>query len=183
MTALPGCEEVNTELATSVLEEGGKFCAEILEPLNRSGGEEGCKLEDGLVTTPKGFADAYKAFAEAGWPGLSGDPEYGGQGLPRVLQILFDEMLSSSNLSFGLFSGLTRGAVEAIADHGNEQLKQKYLPKMISGEWTGAIMTSAINLNSGTARARSLTARSRLLRHLSVNVFDSRNIQGDCVGI
>ena len=82
--------------------------------------------------TPKGFADAYRAFVEAGWGGLSGDPEFGGQGLPRVLQILLDEMLSSANLSFGLFPGLTRGAVEAIAHHGERELKQQYLPKMIS---------------------------------------------------
>ena len=139
MAALPGFEEVNTELATSVLEEGGKFCAEILEPLNRPGDEEGCKLENGLVTTPKGIADAYKAFVDAGWGGLSGDPEFGGQGLPRVLQILLDEMLSSANLSFGLFPGLTRGAVEAISHHASDELKQTYLPKMISGEWTGAM--------------------------------------------
>ncbi|MGO7213077.1 acyl-CoA dehydrogenase [Rhizobium ruizarguesonis] len=160
MTALPGCEEVNTELATSVLKEGGKFCAEILEPLNRPGDEEGCKLEDGLVTTPKGFADAYKAFVEAGWPGLSGDPEYGGQGLPRVLQVLFDEMLSSSNLSFGLFSGLTRGAAEAIAHHGSEELKQKYLPKMISGEWTGAM---ALTESSAGTDLGLLTTRAEPL--------------------
>ncbi len=129
--ALPGFEEVNTELAVSVLEEGGKFCADILEPLNRPGDEEGCKLENGLVTTPKGVASAYNAFVEAGWGGLSGDPEFGGQGLPRALQILLDEMLSSANLAFGLFPGLTRGAVEAIAHHGSRDLKQTYLPKMI----------------------------------------------------
>ncbi|MBB6489322.1 acyl-CoA dehydrogenase C-terminal domain-containing protein [Rhizobium lusitanum] len=139
MAALPGFEEVNTDLATSILEEGGKFCAEILEPLNRSGDEEGCTLEDGLVTTPKGFAQAYGAFVDGGWAGLSGNPDYGGQGLPRVLQILLDEMLSSANLSFGLFPGLTRGAVEAIAHHATDELKQTYLPKMISGEWTGAM--------------------------------------------
>lgn len=95
MATLPGCEEVSTDLAASVLEEGGKFCAEVLEPLTRPGDEEGCGLENGVVTTPKGFADAYGAFAEAGRDGLSGDPD--GQGLPRVLQILLDEMLSSAN--------------------------------------------------------------------------------------
>lgn len=139
MAALPGCEDVNTELAVSVLEEGGKFCAEVVEPLNRSGDEEGCRLENGMVSTPKGFAGAYQAFVAAGWGGLSGDPDFGGQGLPRVLQILLDEMLSSANLSFGLFSGLTRGAAEAIAHHANDGLKRTYLPKMISGEWTGAM--------------------------------------------
>ena len=139
MAGLPGYEEVNAELAVSVLEEAGKFAAGVLEPLNRPGDEEGCTLKDGVVTTPKGFADAYRAFADAGWGGLSGDPEYGGQGLPRVLQILMDEMVSSANLSFGLFPGLTRGAVEAIGHHASDELKATYLPKMISGEWTGAM--------------------------------------------
>lgn len=139
MAGLPGYEEVNAELAVSVMEEAGKFAAGVLEPLNRPGDEEGCTLENGLVTTPKGVAQAYRAFAEAGWCALSGDPEYGGQGLPRVLQILLDEMLSSANLSFGLFPGLTRGAVEAIGHHASAELKATYLPKMISGEWTGAM--------------------------------------------
>ncbi|WP_454916966.1 acyl-CoA dehydrogenase [Xanthobacter sediminis] len=139
MAALPGYADVNADLAVSVLEEGGKFCAEVLEPLNRTGDEEGCTLADGRVTTPKGVAQAYRAFAEAGWCSLSGDPDHGGQGLPRVLQILLDEMLSSANLSFGLFPGLTRGAVEAIGHHASAELKATYLPKMISGEWTGAM--------------------------------------------
>ena len=139
VAGLPGFEEVNAELAVSVLEEAGKFAAGVLEPLNRPGDEEGCTLENGLVTTPKGVAEAYRAFADAGWCSLSGDPEYGGQGLPRVLQILLDEMLSSANLSFGLFPGLTRGAVEAIGHHASAELKATYLPKMISGEWTGAM--------------------------------------------
>ena len=82
MQTLPGYEEVSAELAVSVLEEGGKFCAGVLEPLNRPADEEGCKLENGLVSTPKGIADAYKAFVEAGWAGLSGAPEFGGQGQP-----------------------------------------------------------------------------------------------------
>ncbi|MDQ0564195.1 alkylation response protein AidB-like acyl-CoA dehydrogenase [Rhizobium mesoamericanum] len=168
MAALPGFEEVDADLATSVLEEAGKFCAEVLEPLNRPGDEEGCHLENGLVTTPKGFADAYRAFVEAGWGGLSGDPEFGGQGLPRALQILFDEMLSSTNLSFGLFPGLTRGAVEAIAHHGSEELKQKYLPKMISGEWTGAMAltesSAGTDLGLLTSRAEPLDDGSYAIR-------------------
>ena len=139
VAGLPGYEEVNAELAVSVLEEAGKFASEVLEPLNRPGDEEGCRLADGCVTTPKGMAEAYRAFADAGWCSLSGDPEYGGQGLPRALQILLDEFLSSANLSFSLFPGLTRGAVEAIEAHADEELKATYLPKMISGEWTGAM--------------------------------------------
>jgi alkylation response protein AidB-like acyl-CoA dehydrogenase len=139
MASLPSHAEVTGELAMAVMEEGGKFCAQVLEPLNRSGDEEGCRLEEGRVSTPKGTADAYRAFVEAGWGGLSGDTAFGGQGLPRVLQVLFDEMLASANLSFGLFPGLTRGAVEAIAHHASDDLKAGYLPRMISGEWTGAM--------------------------------------------
>ena len=157
MQTLPGYEEVSAELAVSVLEEGGKFCAGVLEPLNRPADEEGCKLENGLVSTPKGIADAYKAFVEAGWAGLSGAPEFGGQGLPRATQILLDEMLSSANLSFGLFPGLTRGAVEAIEHHASDELKAKYLPKMISGEWTGAM---ALTESSAGTDLGLLTARA-----------------------
>ncbi|MGI6245237.1 MAG: acyl-CoA dehydrogenase C-terminal domain-containing protein [Pseudochelatococcus sp.] len=137
--SLPGFSEVNAAFATSVLEEAGRFFAETIQPLNLPGDEEGSRLVDGEVHTPKGFAEAYRAFAEAGWSGLSGDPAYGGQGLPRALQILADEMLSASNLSFGLFPGLTRGATEAIGHHASDELKAAYLPKMISGEWTGAM--------------------------------------------
>ncbi len=139
MASLPPLSGTDGDLAIAVLEEGGKFCAEVLEPLNRSGDEQGCRLEDGKVSTPEGTVDAYKAFVAGGWPGLSGEVEFGGQGLPRVLQVLFDEMLASANLSFGLFPGLTRGAVEAIAHHASDDLKARYLPKMISGEWTGAM--------------------------------------------
>ncbi|TGV11257.1 acyl-CoA dehydrogenase [Mesorhizobium sp. M8A.F.Ca.ET.173.01.1.1] len=139
MQTLPGFEEINTDLAVSILEEAGKFCAEVLEPLNRSGDEEGCKLVDGIVSTPKGFAAAYKVFVDAGWGGLSGDSDHGGQGLPRVVQLLFDEMLASVNMAFGLFPGLTRGAIEAIVHHASHELKRKFLSKMISGEWTGAM--------------------------------------------
>jgi alkylation response protein AidB-like acyl-CoA dehydrogenase len=137
--ALPGYEEVTAELAMSVLTEGGRFCAERLEPLNLLGDDVGCSLSDGSIVTPKGFSDAYRGFAKAGWPSLSGDPNFGGQGLPRVVQILLDEMLASANLSFGLFAGLTRGAAEAIAHHATGSLKALYLPRLVSGEWTGVM--------------------------------------------
>ncbi|VDC29326.1 acyl-CoA dehydrogenase C-terminal domain-containing protein [Pseudogemmobacter humi] len=139
MSVLPGFGDINTGLATSILDEAGKFCARILEPLNRPGDEQGCRLADGVVSTPQGFPAAYRAFVTAGWAGLSGAPEFGGQGLPHVLQLLLDEMLSSANLSFGLFAGLTRGAAETIFHHAGDALKQQYLPKMIQGEWTGAM--------------------------------------------
>lgn len=132
-------QEVDADLAVTVLEEAGKLCAERLHPINREGDEHGSRLEAGEVSTPPGFADAYREFVAAGWPGLAGDPAYGGQGLPFLLQLWLDEMLSAANLSFGLFPGLTRGAAEAIAAHGDDALKSAYLPKLVSGEWTGAM--------------------------------------------
>jgi len=139
MRDLPGLDEVNSDLAIDVLSEGGKFCAEVLEPLNATADRHGCLLKDGEVTTAPGMREAYRAFTETGWTTLSGDPAFGGQGLSRAIQILLDEMLSSSNLSFGLFAGLTRGAVETIAQHRSEEIKTAYLPRMISGEWSGAM--------------------------------------------
>jgi alkylation response protein AidB-like acyl-CoA dehydrogenase len=129
----------DAELGAAVLEEAGRFCSEVLAPLNRPADEEGCRLENGVVVTPKGVREAYEAFREAGWPAVSGDPEFGGQGLPRAVQLLIDEMISASNMSFGLFPGLTHGAVEALARHASPELKAAYLPRMISGEWTGVM--------------------------------------------
>ncbi|MGO3742503.1 acyl-CoA dehydrogenase C-terminal domain-containing protein [Kerstersia sp.] len=160
MAALPGCEEVDTDLALSILEEGGKFCVEVIEPLNRSGDETGCRLENGQVTTPPGLAAAYQTFREAGWCGLSGAAEYGGQGLPLTLQILLNEMVSSANLSFGLFPGLTHGAVETISHHASPDLKALYLPRMISGEWTGAM---ALTESSAGTDLGLLTSRAEPL--------------------
>jgi len=131
--------EVDSDLAATVLEEAGRLCAERLHPLNRTGDEEGSRLIDGVVTLPRGFVDAYREFQEAGWASLSSDPEHGGQGLPFILQLWLDEMLSATNLSFGLIPGLTRGACEAIKAHASEELKAVYLPPMVRGEWTGAM--------------------------------------------
>lgn len=131
--------DVDADLAGAVLEEAGKFCAERLHPINREGDEVGSRLDNGEVTTPPGFTDAYREFVAAGWPALAGNPAFGGQGLPFTLQLWLDEMLSAANLSFGLFPGLTRGAVEAIAAHASEELKERYLAKLVSGEWTGAM--------------------------------------------
>ncbi|MFC3443658.1 acyl-CoA dehydrogenase [Sphingobium rhizovicinum] len=132
-------QDVDADLAATVLEEAGRMCAERLHPINREGDEHGSRLVDGAVQTPPGFADAYRDFADAGWASLSADPAYGGQGLPFILQLWLDEMFSATNLSFGLFFGLTRGACEAIAAHASDDLKAAYLPKMVSGEWTGAM--------------------------------------------
>lgn len=134
-----GKSDIDVDLVVSILEAGGRFCADQLHPINHRGDEEGSKLVAGQVVTPDGFADAYRAFAAGGWTSLSADPSHGGQGLPFIVQLWLDEMLSATNLSFGLFPGLTRGATEAIAAHASESLKATFLPPLISGEWTGAM--------------------------------------------
>ncbi len=134
-----GQPDVTEELMDSILEEAGKFATDVLLPINASGDEEGCRLENGVVRTPTGFVDAYKKFCEAGWGALSSPVEYGGQGLPEILGKMVEEMQCSANLSFGLYPGLTHGATLALEGHGSEELKRRYLPKMIDGTWSGTM--------------------------------------------
>lgn len=155
IAAIDGDSAVSSAFAGEVLAQVGRVCAERLAPLNLSGDAEGCQLVDGNVTTPKGFAQAYASFVEEGWAGLSGDPEYGGQGLPRCLQILMDEMVSSANLSFGLFAGLTRGAAEALAEHGDDALKSTYLTRLTTGEWCGAMALTEAGAGTDLGLLRS----------------------------
>ncbi len=139
VTALPGCGEVTQDLVDPILQAGGVFCAEVLAPLNRSGDEEGCHFESGVVRTPAGFRAAYAAFCRDGWPALHADPAYGGQGLPKTVSLMFEEMICSANLSFGMYPGLSHGAYEALRAHGSADLQQLYLPKLVSGEWSGTM--------------------------------------------
>jgi len=139
LAELPAHAETNRELIDQILEEGGKFCAEVVFPLNQVGDREGCAFANGVVTTPTGFRAAYDQYRAAGWPALSCDPEYGGQGLPLVLNNAFYEMLNSSNQSWTMYPGLSHGAYECIHAHGSDQLKAVYLPKLVSGDWTGTM--------------------------------------------
>jgi alkylation response protein AidB-like acyl-CoA dehydrogenase len=139
VAALPGPTEASGDLVDAVLEEAGKLAAEVLAPLNQPGDREGARLENGVVYTPKGFKPAYRAFVDGGWNGVPFDPDHGGQGLPLVLNAAISEMWSAANLSFALCPLLTAGAAEAIAEHGSDEQKARYLPKMVSGEWTGTM--------------------------------------------
>lgn len=136
---LPALAEFTPDLTDAVLEEAARVCREVLLPLNRSGDEEGCQFENGVVRTPAGFREAYRQFVEGGWAALAAPPEWGGQGLPEAVNKLVEEMICSANLSFSLYPGLTHGATKAMEDHASETLKQAYLPKMTSGEWSGTM--------------------------------------------
>ena len=137
---LPTFSDAPMDLIDSVLEEGAKFCEGVLAPLNKVGDEHGCKrADDGSVTTPPGFKEAYKQLVDAGWPALSSDPNYGGQGMPHVVSLAWNEMVSSSNMAFGMYPGLSHGAYAAIHHHGSDEQKQTYLPKLVTGEWTGTM--------------------------------------------
>ncbi len=127
-----------------ILDEGARFCEEILQPINQTGDDEGLKYEkdengDGRVILPKGFKEAYETYVQSGWASFACDTKYGGQGLPNVLNTPLIEMICAANLSFGLFPGLTHGAYSALHEFGTDELKQKYLPKLVSGEWTGVM--------------------------------------------
>ncbi len=154
---LPKYEEIDADIINQVLEEGGKFTSQVLFPLNHSGDREGCHHDKvtHAVTTPKGFKEAYKQYVEAGWPALSCDPEYGGQGLPLVLNNSFYEMMNSANQAWTMYPGLSHGAYECIHEHGTQEQKDLYLPKLISGEWTGTMCLTEPHCGTDLGMLRS----------------------------
>lgn len=137
----PAYAEFDADTYSQVIEEAGKFCAEVLQPINKSGDQEGCTYDRDTkaVRTPKGYKEAWKQYVAAGWPGLDGDPKYGGQGLPKLIGTIFHEFENSSNQAWTMYPGLTHGAYEALHAHGTPEQQSLYLPKFVSGQWTGTM--------------------------------------------
>lgn len=132
-------ENLDPDTVDAILEEAGKIAISVLAPLNRRADEQGCNWKDGEVTTPEGFREAYQTLVEGGWNGLGGNPEFGGMGMPKTLVAQFEEMMQGASMAFGLAPMLTAGACLALDAHGSQELKEKYLPNMYSGVWSGAM--------------------------------------------
>ncbi len=138
-TDIPGYKDIDSDFIAAVLNESGKLAQNVMTPLNSIGDTDGCTYENGVVRTPKGFKEAFEELKAGGWTGLDCDPDYGGQGLPIVVASAVTEIFSSANMAFSMYQGLTHGAYSAIHAHGSAEQKQKYLPKMVSCEWTGTM--------------------------------------------
>ncbi|HKJ62525.1 MAG TPA: acyl-CoA dehydrogenase family protein, partial [Hyphomicrobiales bacterium] len=136
---IPSYDALSPDVTAAVLEEAGKIASEVLSPVNASGDAEGCMLENGVVRTPAGFKEAFDALRNGGWTGLDCDPEYGGQGMPYLMQCATGEMFCGANHAFSLYHGLAHAAYTAIYKHGSDAQKLTYLPKLVSCEWGGTM--------------------------------------------
>src|SRR5208283_1634581 len=146
---LPGFAEATPDLIEAILSEAAKLCEETLLPLNQAGDRMGClRNKDGSVATPRGFKEAYRAFVAGGWVGLSADPDFGGQGLPYPLAAIVNEFASSANMPFAMYPGLSQGALAAFLTHGTDAQKKIFVPKLISGDWSGTM--NLTELHCGT---------------------------------
>lgn len=171
--ALPGYEDANRDAADSVIAEAARFCEAELLPLNGVGDREGCRFDAAVVTTPRGFKAAYRKFSAAGWLGLACAAEHGGQGLPKVLQLMIDEMISSTNVSFGTYPGLSYLASELLVRHGDAEQKRTYLPKLTNGSWSGTMCMTEPQCGSdlGLIRTKARPAEQNSYRLSGTKIF------------
>ena len=158
LAALPKFSSVDDDLLDAILTESGKFAAEVFAPLNRLGDQQGAVLENGVVTLPEGFRQAYQQYVDAGWGSLGADPEFGGQGLPFALATACQEQLTAANMAFSLCPMLTLGAIEALSAHASAELQQTYLTKLVSGEWTGTMNLTEPQAGSDVGALRTMAA-------------------------
>ena len=175
LKVLRGCEEVSGALIDRVLEEAARLAESELFPLNRSGDEEGCTLVDGAVSTPKGFKEAFRRYAEGGWCGLAGDPAFGGQGLPQILAVPVIEIMGSANLSFSDYTILVSMAAETIAAHATDELKVLYLPRLLAGEWAATMCMTEPHCGTdvGLLKTRAEPADDGTYRVTGTKIFIS----------
>ena len=175
LSTYPAYADIDAALMDQVIEEAGRFASEVISPLNAVGDQSGCRFENGAVTTPDGFATAYKQFCRAGWPALSCSPDYGGQGLPHTLDCVLYEMLSAANQGWTMAPGLLGGAYSCLYRHANEDLKKQYLPKIVSGEWlaTMCLTESHAGTDLGLLRTRALPASDGSYRITGDKIFIS----------
>jgi alkylation response protein AidB-like acyl-CoA dehydrogenase len=172
---LPGYADAAPDVIDAVLAEAAKLCENELQPLNLSGDKEGCSYENGVVRTPKGFKEAYKTFREGGWCGLSAAPAYGGQGLPKVINFAVEEMISSANMSFGMYPGLSMGAYNAIEYWASDELKKQYLPKLVDGTWSGTMCLTEPHCGTdlGLIKTKAVPANDGSYRITGTKIFIS----------
>ena len=160
LATLPGFEEATPDVIDAMIEEGAKLCENTLLPLNRPADEEGCHYENGVVRTPAGYKEAYRTFVEAGWTGVTVDQAYGGKGLPQLVSMVFDEMVCSTNLAFGVYPLLSNGAAALIESHAAQALKETYLPRLADGTWSGTMCLTEPHCGTdlGLIRTRAVPA-------------------------
>lgn len=173
--AMPDFADMDAHTARQVLEEAAKFASGVLVPINGSADLEGCHWNDGSVTTPVGYREAYRAYVDGGWASLACRPEHGGQGLPMVLNAAFNEMISAANPGWGMYCGLLHGAYECLSTHGSEELKARYLDKIVSGEWLATMNLTEPQAGSdlGLVRTKAETAGDASYRLTGTKIFIS----------